>query len=409
MKTTPIISIVLSLALGAFTAIAGPVTVTNVSAHQQPGEPIVDITYDLLNPSGGVHTVLLCASTNSGATYSLPCTNISGDVGAGVTVGANKQVVWFAAGDLVAMSTAVARVQVTAMEGTNNYCIIDVAGGPNAASYPVSYQATAPPLDDTHKTTKIVLRKIPSGSFVMGSPTNELGRYTDETQHKVTLTKDFYMGIYEITQAQYTNVMGVNPAYFQQGAHAPQRPVEQVSWNTVRSGTWPGGTPAGTTFMGKLRTRTAALAFDLPTEAQWEYACRASTTKALNNNTNLQNIGQDLNMDILGRYWDNGGSTYDTEPVNGGSAASGSYLVNQWGLYDIHGNVSEWCLDWYGEYGGNATDPSGPASSPYSDRVIRGGGWDYSAFGCRSALRFDDDPDNAYSIYGFRLCLPVVQ
>ena len=99
------------LELGACTAVAGPVTVTNITAHQQPGEPIVNITCDLLNPSGGVHTVLLHASTNSGATYSLPCTNCSGAVGAGVTTGANKQVAWCAAGDLAATSTAFARLR----------------------------------------------------------------------------------------------------------------------------------------------------------------------------------------------------------------------------------------------------------------------------------------------------------
>ena len=397
------------MVLTALVAEAGRVTVTNVVATQRPYEPLVDITYDLLNPSGGVHTVLLHASTNSGATYSLSCTTFSGAVGVGVTTGANNQVVWFAAGDLAATSTAFARVQVTAMEGTNNYCIIDVAGGPDAANYPVSYQATAPPLDDTHKTSKIVLRKIPAGSFVMGSPTNELGRESDETQHTVTLTKDFYIGIYEITQAQYSNVMGANPSYFTQGTHAPTRPVEQVSWNMVRGGTWPGGTPTGTTFMGKLQSKTG-LAFDLPTEAQWEYACRASTTKALNNNTNLQNTEQDPNMDILGRYYYNGGSNYTNDAVNGGSAACGSYLVNQWGLYDMHGNAWEWCLDWYAAYSGDATDPEGPATTPvWPRRVIRGGAWIYEASSCRSAYRYLNTVDYASSRYDFRVALPAGQ
>ncbi|GEM_PF-2525065 len=293
---------------------------------------------------------------------------------------------------------------------TGDYCIIDVSGGPNSSNYPVSYQAPAPPLNDEHKTSKIVLRRITADSFVMGSPTNELGRYSNETQHNVSLTKAFYMGIYEITQAQYSNVMGANPSYFKQGAHAPNRPVESVSWNTMRGGTWPGtwpnGTPVGMTFMAILQNKTG-LAFDLPTEAQWEYACRATTTNALNNDTNLQNIGQDPNMDILGRYWYNGGSNYTSDVVNGGTAASGTYLVNQWGLYDMHGNVWEWCLDWYGAYVGDATDPVGAALGKF--RVIRGGGWYHDARNCRSARRYDILPSYADFNISCRLSLPTGQ
>jgi len=157
--------------------------------------------------------------------------------------------------------------------------------------------------------------------------------------------------------------------------------------------------------MGKLRAKTAARAFDLPTEAQWEYACRASTTMALNNDTNLQNEEQDPNMDILGRCLYNGGSNYTSDAVNGGSAASGTYLVNQWGLYDMHGNVWEWCLDWYGSYGGVATDSSGPGAG--SSRVFRGGSWNYSASYCRSAFRYYDFPDYDWGNVGFRLVVPA--
>jgi len=204
-------------------------------------------------------------------------------------------------------------------------------------------------------------------------------------------------------------VMGANPSYFTQGTHAPTRPVEQVSWNMVRGGTWPGGTPTGTTFMGKLQSK-AGLAFDLPTEAQWEYACRASTTKALNNNTNLQSTEQDPNMDILGRYFYNGGSNYTSDAVSGGSAACGSSLVNQWGLYDMHGNVWEWCLDWYAAYSGDATDPEGPATTPaWPRRVLRSGAWIYEASRCRSAYRYLNTTDYASSRYGFRVALPAGQ
>jgi len=385
------------------------VTVTNVTAHQQMDSALVNISYALLNPGGDMHTVTIGVSTNAGATYSWSGTNFSGDVGAGVSTGTAKQVVWFSAGDLPGTITTHARVQVMATVGTNNYCIIDVAGGPNATNYPVSYQATAPPQNDVYKKTKIVLRKMPSGSFVMGSPSNELGRFDDETQHKVSLTKAFYMGIYEITQAQYSNVMGSNPSYFKQGVNAPKRPVQDVAWSTVRGGTWPGGEPTSTNFMGKLRAKTGALAFDLPTESQWEYACRASTTKALNNNTNLQNTQQDPNVNIVGRYWWNGGNNYAADPVNGGTAACGAYLVNQWGLYDMHGNVYEWCLDWFNASYTGTVDPPGPASG--TDRVIRGGSWNAqgeSARYCRSAARLyrANEADNGV---GFRLVLPAAQ
>ena len=158
--------------------------------------------------------------------------------------------------------------------------------------------------------------------------------------------------------------------------------------------------------MGKLRTKTG-LAFDLPTEAQWEYACRAGTTKALNNNTDLQSLEQDSNMDVLGRYWYNGGSSYSSDPVNGGTAEVGSYQANNWGLYDMHGNVWEWCLDWYGSYNGDATDPNGPESG--SGRVLRGGSWPGIARYCRSANRSISYPDDALNGLGFRLVLPTGQ
>ncbi len=409
MKTTTITAVVLSLVLGAYTASAGRVTVTNVTAVQRSGAPVVDIAYDLLNPSGGLHGVTVEISTNGGVRYNIAATNFSGAVGANVSTGTHKEVVWFAAGDLPEISGVAARVRVTAMEDSGwYYCIVDVSGGPHATNYPVSYQTYAPPQDDTHKTSKIVLRIIPAGSFVMGSPSDELGRDSDEgPQHTVTLTQPFYIGIFEITQAQYQNVMGTNPAYFTQGAHAPKRPVERVSWHMVRGGTWPGGTPASTTFMGKLRSKTG-LNFDLPTEAQWEYACRAGTTTSLNNGQNITNIYSDGNMNLVGRYWYNGGSSYSSDPVNGAHATVGSYMVNQWGLCDMHGNVWEWCLDRYASsYGGDATDPAGPASGSY--RVTRGGSWDCGAGGCRSAGREYSTPDSGWIYDGFRLSLPAGQ
>ena len=237
---------------------------------------------------------------------------------------------------------------------------------------------------------KLEMVKIKAGTFMMGSPENELGRLSnDETRHRVTLTKDYWLGKYEVTQAQYEAIMGNNPAYFKGG----KRPVEQVSWNDAKD------------FCRKLNERyagklPAGYKFDLPTEAQWEYACRAGTTTALNNGTNLTSArGACSNLDEVGWYDKNYGSNAHKE--------FGQKRPNNWGLYDMHGNVFEWCRDWYGSYTGDATDPLGPSSG--SIRVFRGGSWSFCARFCRSANRDDWNPGDRASYLGFRLALVPVQ
>ena len=288
------------------------------------------------------------------------------------------------------------------------YAVVDLSGGADAASYPVRYSAVGPDLnDDTCRTTELWLRKIPAGTFMMGSPEDEVGRDTDETQHEVTLTQDYYMGVFECTQKQWELVMGSNPSSYQGDC----RPVENVSYNIIR-GTgaqagagWPtyGHAVDASSFMGKLQAKTG-LVFDLPTEAQWEYACRAGTTTALNSGKNLTNTGQDDAMDEVGRY------DYNRSDSKGGYSQHtkvGSYLPNAWGLYDMHGNVYEWCLDWYNSsYGTTAvSDPVGPNTGSY--RVKRGGNWNFNVQNCRSAGRSNSYP-SYISNYGFRvLCLPL--
>ena len=232
---------------------------------------------------------------------------------------------------------------------------------------------------------------IPPGTFRMGSPTNEADREpadppfpsgVEGPQTVVTLTKGFYMGKYLVTQAEYVAVMGNNPSAFPDTI----RPVEQVSWNDA------------TNYCDKrtLQETAAGLIplgshYRLPTEAEWEYACRAWTSTRFH-------YGDDpgyTNLTNYAWYLDNSGGT--THPV-------GQKLPNPWGLYDMTGNVAEWCQDWYGVYsGGNVTDPQGPGSGP--GRVLRGGIWSLSAKYCRSAWRIAHPQAEGCYCIGFRVVL----
>ena len=246
----------------------------------------------------------------------------------------------------------------------------------------------------------LVMHKIPAGTFIMGSPTDEVGHSSNETQHQVTLTKAFYIGRFEVTQDQYFAVMGTNPSNFKEGAAANVRPttsanypVERVNCTTAR------------TFCASLTTYltghmpTGFSSFDLPTEAQWEYACRAGTITSLNNNKNLINAFEfDSNLDEVAWYKQNWGQS------NSKTHTVGEKLPNAWGLYDMHGNVWEWCLDWFGNYPTTAVEnPVGPDGGSY--RVWRGGSWNYNPNNCRSAFRIYNTPSSNNNYLGFRLVL----
>ena len=298
------------------------------------------------------------------------------------------------------------------------YMSINISGGTTATTYPVTYYRSLAEVpggadSDTYKTTNILMRLIPKGTFVMGSPSFEIGRYSEETQHRVTLTKDFYIGVFEVTQRQWELVMDDRPSSFNNDAFYATRPVEQVSYDYNIRGCvdpnveWPTSSLVlADSFMGRLRAKTGLFTFDLPTEAQWEYACRAGTATALNTGYNLTLTSGDPRMDAAGRYWYNGGSGYTQNcDTSVATAKVGSYLPNAWGLYDMHGNVAEWCLDWHGVYPGAVIDPFGAASG--SSRVVRGMSWYTSAIGCRSAIRGYSYPLNLYGIIGFRAAMTL--
>jgi formylglycine-generating enzyme required for sulfatase activity len=226
-----------------------------------------------------------------------------------------------------------------------------------------------------HEKTGIEMVYVPAGSFAMGSPASEAGQ-GEQRQRQVTLTKAFYLGRYEVTQEQWERVMGNNPSEFKQvGKTAP---VEKVSWTDCQE------------YVGKLNTLDPRPSppgtFRLPTEAEWEYACRAGTTGA------YAGI-----LDEMGWYDKNSGKT--THPV-------GQKKPNAWGLWDMHGNVWEWCADWAGNYpAGPATDPAGPETGEC--RVMRGGSWNFDASICRAARGWGDYPGSRNSVYGLRLARTV--
>ena len=227
--------------------------------------------------------------------------------------------------------------------------------------------------------TQIEMVLVPGGTFTMGcTASNTYACQTSENPtHSVTITNAFYMGRYEVTQAQWLAKMGSNPSFFQPPNYTADtnRPVERVSWTTIQ---------------GFL----TATGMQLPTEAQWEYACRAGTTTAFHGFTGyLSGTNDDTLVGNIAWYTTNSGNV--THAV-GGKAANGL------GLHDMGGNVWEWCRDWYGAYSAGAqTNPTGPATGTY--RVLRGGSWNYITYDVRSSIRFNNTPADTFYDIGFRV------
>jgi formylglycine-generating enzyme required for sulfatase activity len=289
------------------------------------------------------------------------------------------------------------------------YLVVDLSRGPKADKFPVATLADVPKggWTDEYKTDQLVLRKIEPGTFTMGSPEGELGRKGDETQHEVTLTKGFYIGVFEVTQKQWERVMGDWPSHFNNPKCREARPVERVSYDDIRGSVNGAGWPAtnsvdAASFIGRLRARSGQ-AFDLPTEAQWEYACRAGTASALNSGLDLTSTNSCPNLAAVARYKGNAGDTVQNCDTGAGTSKVGSYLPNAWGVYDLHGNVREWCLDSHGKYTGAESDPKGMSAG--SSRVLRGGSWSIISSNCRSAYRNSGTPDNVSGTLGFRAAL----
>jgi formylglycine-generating enzyme required for sulfatase activity len=263
----------------------------------------------------------------------------------------------------------------------------DALGGQNetvVAAARALQQAWADRLDESLEGTNCIgmtLVLIPPGELLMGAPDSDTGaQAAAKPQHRVRITAPFYLGTHEVTQQQYDQVMGTNPSRFRDD---PQRPVENVSWSQAAE------------FCRRLSELPDELAagwvYRLPTEAQWEYACRAGSTTAYSHGDSAKTLADHA------WHHDNSGGT--THPV-------GQKRPNAWGLYDMHGNAWEWCADWYSDdyYAWSPTDdPTGPELGEY--RVFRGGGWRYVAASCTAAFRSRGNPKLPGDGRGFRVAM----
>jgi formylglycine-generating enzyme required for sulfatase activity len=369
----------------------------------------------------------------------------TGDVWKKVAVG-DHEIVWCPDVSWRGQQVAAARAVVTAWSADNppDYLVVDLTEGAAANSeryYPaVEFLPGGLLANKDYRTTRLVMRRIPAcdATWTMGSTAlmeGDWGRVAkSEKTHLVTLTNDYYIGVFEITQQQYLLVQP--DGYANKGGAAyftnenEMRPAEYMTYNEIRNSEksatadtafdWPNDPNSGS-FLGKLRTKTG-LKFDLPSEAQWEFACRAGTTSGYwNDGSAIVGKDSDANVERLGRTKNNGGYVGSAEPAatvgaTNGTATVGSYAPNAWGLYDMHGNVWELCLDWYeddivsfdGRVNIDPTDSTKTLSGATgANRVRRGGGWQNTADYARSASRMSRAPNSASNNVGFRLVLPV--
>lgn len=317
-------------------------------------------------------TLVVSAKDNvTGERYLVSKKYLSGDIGANEGF---HRIVW----DMEKQGVSVNSENVVfAVAYYSPYLVIDLSSGENSKSYPVLklYSTPSGGWTDEYKTTKLVLRLIEPGSFKMGG------------SYDVTLTKPYYMGVFEVTQKQYNLVKGGNPSFFRGDETLP---VETVSWDVIRGKwftyDWPTvKTVDPDSFVGRLQARTG-LSFDLPTEAQWEYACRAGTTTIW--------YWGEIFTGIDDYCWYEDNSDRETHAV-------GTKKENAWGLYDMIGNVGEWCLDWCYDLPSWGSDPMGPLSGMY--RVCRGGDYHSVRNSCTSSSRSGRKPSVGSSSNGFRL------
>ena len=341
-----------------------------IVSYDLSGEPaIVTATFDVDGATVGADTAL----------------HLAGDANKVVDTGA-RTICWRPDKDLGNVSGGIVpHLTVWATNAPPDYMVVDMSSGGIRYYTSTNTLPEGGLANDLYRTQKMVLRRIPAAGVTwwMGTPSNESGRTAAyETRHKVKFTKDYYLGIYEVTQRQcdLVKITGTHTNYFTNATCSVTRPADGVAWNWIRGvkGTagcrWPESDGvADVSFMGILRARTGKTGFDLPTEAEWEYACRAGTAEARYDMGDYARIARKAS--VISRNVD----------LSGGTAKVGSYLPNAWGLYDMIGNVWEWCLDYFPDRDYDTSsdvteDPKGATPGLYDEmnRVRRGGAYNTS-------------------------------
>ena len=332
----------------------------------------------------------------------------------------------FGNGFKIAEGCAKAVVTAWSLDNTPDYMAVDIsaAAQPNTQTYyPAADFVPGGVTNGLYKTTKLLMRKIMAKdvTWTMGSVAESGRNATRETTHQVKLDANYYIGVYPVTQTQWQLITGYNPSNFT--TDRTMRPVEKVSYTDIRQGKGTASTVASATggvypdkphddsFLGLLRSKTGIDDFDLPSEAQWEFAARAGNGEGYWGDGSAMRISsnKDAGLDLLGRYQYNGGRigtnsgvkpAADCETTNG-TAIVGSYLPNAWGLYDTAGNVWEWCLDWFED---DITALNGAVNTASgANRVVRGGSWDGAAGDCRPAYRHRNTPTYRGNSAGIRV------
>lgn len=421
---------------------AGAPLVGSVEMSQENMGRLVTIKYKLEN-APAVVTLDVETNATDGTWASIggaPVSNAKGDVWKKVladdadsdgyyTITWRPDLSW--EGHKIPAGGARAKVTAWALDNTPDYMVVDLSDGAVEDSqeyYPSAEHLPGGIIANTeYRTTKLLMRKIMAKDvkWTMGSTSVELQRTeAREATHPVMLTNNYYIGVFPVTQTQW-KMVATNSDTIAQFCHIDDmmmRPMENVSYNEIRmngnstspnyySKEWP-NPPYGRSFLGLLNLKTG-LDFDLPSDAEWEFAARAGNcTGKWGDGTSIQNTNKDSNLKELGRYQYNGGkrgansnedpTPYDTCGATNGTAIVGSYKPNSWGLYDIHGNVFEWCLDWSEE---DISDLRGAVNSDSTSkiRIAKGGAWSGEARLSRPAFRHAFDPTTRSANIGFRV------